>query len=128
MGICPDCGNSLTIKKSKNGDFIGCNGYPECRKAYPIPKGAMIQMTDETCPVCSLPLIRIIRRGMPPENVCIDAKCSANTLKNNLGPCPTCNTGTIRIMYSKAGNRFAGCSSWPKCTQTYPLRPRGLVA
>ena len=127
VGICPDCGNNLTVKKSKNGTFIGCNGYPECKRAYPLPKGAMVQMTDEKCPVCGLAQIKVIRRSMPPEMQCIDPKCSSNTSKTNLGPCPTCKTGTIRIMYSKAAKRFAGCSSWPACSQTYPLRPRGTI-
>ncbi|AGI48109.1 Topoisomerase IA [Thermoplasmatales archaeon BRNA1] len=127
VGVCPECGNSMTVKKSKNGNFIGCNGYPECKKAFPLPKGAMVQMTEDTCPECGLALIRVIRRGMPPSTQCIDPKCVSNTAKNDLGPCPTCGKGTIRVMFSKAGRRFAGCSEWPACTQTYPLRPRGTI-
>lgn len=128
VGICPDCGNSLTIKKSKNGNFIGCNGYPECKRAYPLPKGAMIVLTDTLCPECGLAQIRVVRKGMPPSLQCIDPKCKSNTEKNDLGPCPTCKVGTIRVMFSKNGKRFAGCSEWPKCNQTYPLRPRGTVS
>ncbi len=127
VGLCPTCGNSMTIKKSKNGNFIGCNGYPECTRAYPLPKGALIQMTESVCPVCGLAQIKVIRKGMPPSLQCIDPKCTSNTEKNNLGLCPTCKKGTIRIMYSRAGRRFAGCSEWPTCTQTYPLRPRGTI-
>lgn len=127
VGICPSCGNSMTIKKSKNGNFIGCNGYPECTRAYPLPKGALVQMTDSVCPVCGLAQIKVIRKGVPPSLQCIDPKCKSNTEKTDLGPCPTCKKGTIRVMYSKAGRRFAGCSEWPACTQTYPLRPRGTV-
>ena len=127
VGMCPSCGNSMTIKKSKNGNFIGCNGYPECKRAYPLPKGALIQMTDSVCPVCGLAQIKVIRKGVPPSLQCIDPKCTSNTEKNDLGHCPTCGKGTIRIMYSKAGRRFAGCSEWPACTQTYPLRPRGTI-
>ncbi len=127
VGVCPMCGNSLTIKKSKNGNFIGCNGYPDCKCAYPMPRGAMVQLTETACPVCSLPQIKVVRKGMPPSLQCIDPKCSTNTEKNNLGLCPTCKEGTIRVMFSKNGKRFAGCSAWPKCTQTYPLRPRGSI-
>lgn len=58
---------------------------------------------------------------------CINPKCEANTKKTHLGKCPSCEEGTIRIMYSRAGRRFAGCTGWPGCTQTYPLRPRGVV-
>ena len=127
VGLCPSCGNSMTVKKSKNGNFIGCNGYPECTRAYPLPKGALVQMTDTVCPVCGLAQIKVVRKGVPPSTQCIDPKCRSNTEKNDLGTCPTCKKGTIRLMYSKAGKRFAGCSEWPACTQTYPLRPRGSI-
>ena len=29
--ICPKCGNQLVIRKGKNGNFIGCSNYPNCR-------------------------------------------------------------------------------------------------
>lgn len=128
IGVCPTCGNNMTIKKSKNGSFIGCDGFPECTRAYPLPKGAMIQLTDSVCPECRLAQLKIIRKGMPPALQCIDPKCKSNTEKNDLGECPTCKEGTIRIIFSKTGKRFAGCSNWPTCTQTYPLRPRGTVS
>ncbi len=127
IGVCPSCGNNMTVKRSKNGNFIGCDGYPDCKRAYPMPRGALVQTTEEPCPVCGLPQLRLIRKGNPPSLQCIDPKCNSNILKNDLGLCPTCNNGHIRIMFSKAGRRFAGCSSWPTCTQTYPLRPRGSI-
>jgi len=127
VGLCPTCGSNMTIKKSKNGKFIGCDGFPECARAYPLPRGAMIQTTETACPVCGLAQLKIIRKGVPPLVQCIDPKCKSNTDKNNLGKCPACGEGTIRITFSKAGKRFAGCSEWPKCTQTYPLRPRGTI-
>ncbi len=127
IGICPTCGNNMSVKRSKNGNFIGCDGYPDCKRAYPLPRGALIQTVDTTCPVCGLPQLKIIRKGNPPSIQCIDPKCTSNIAKSDLGLCPTCNNGHIRIMFSKAGRRFAGCSSWPNCTQTYPLRPRGAI-
>lgn len=127
IGICPNCGNNMTIKKSRNGNFIGCDGYPDCKCAYPLPRSALIQTLETKCEVCGLPQLKVIRKGMPPQTICIDPKCESNTSKTHLGKCPTCGKGTIRIMYSKAGKRFAGCSSWPECTQTYPLRPKGTV-
>ncbi|MDR2699137.1 MAG: DNA topoisomerase I [Candidatus Methanoplasma sp.] len=128
IGICPTCGNNMTIKKSKNGNFIGCDGYPECARAYPLPRGGMIQPTETVCPECGLTQLKIIRKGMPPSIQCVDPKCKSNVERNNLGKCPVCKEGTIRVTFSKAGKRFAGCSEWPKCTQTYPLRPRGTIS
>lgn len=127
IGLCV-CGNNLSIKRSKNGNFIGCDGYPECTRSYPLPRGALVQTTESVCEVCGLPQLRIIRKGMPPMVQCVDPKCSSNVEKNYLGPCPNCEKGRIQLMYSKAGKRFAGCSEWPSCTQTYPLRPRGAVS
>jgi DNA topoisomerase-1 len=28
---CPDCGKNLVVKHSRNGKFIGCSGFPDCR-------------------------------------------------------------------------------------------------
>lgn len=127
IGTCPFCGNNLTIKKSKTGNFIGCDGYPECKAAYPLPRGAMVQTLETKCEVCNLPQLKVIRKGIPPQTVCIDPKCISNTSKTELGTCPKCNKGKIRIMYSKLGKRFAGCSEWPDCDQSYPLRPKGAI-
>ena len=125
IGICKECGNNLTIKKSRNGNFIGCDGYPDCKCAYPLPKGAMVQTLETKCEVCGLPQLKVIRKGIPPQTVCIDPKCESNTAKTYLGKCPQCG-GNIRVMYSKAGKRFAGCDGYPECKQTYALRPRGF--
>jgi len=126
VGNCPSCGSSMSIKRSKNGNFIGCDGYPDCKRTYPMPRGAMVQTTEETCDICGLPKLKIIRKGSPPDILCIDPKCQSNTSANTLGRCPLCG-GEIRIMFSKAGRRFAGCSGWPECKQTYPLRPTGKI-
>ncbi len=128
IGKCISCGNELNIKRSKNGNFIGCDGYPDCTCAYPLPRGSLNQPTESVCEVCGLPQLRVIRKGNPPLMQCIDPKCKSNTDRIFLGECPTCKKGTIRIMYSRAGRRFAGCTEWPACTQTYPLRPRGSIA
>ncbi|MCQ2056426.1 MAG: DNA topoisomerase I [archaeon] len=122
LGKCPDCGGNIIIKKSTNGKFIGCDGFPSCKRTYPFPNGAVIQTLETVCGVCKLPQLRVIRSGMPPQTVCVNPKCPSNVEKNTLGTCPTCKTGIIRIVYSKKGRRFAGCSRWPDCNQSYFLR------
>jgi len=126
IGICPACGSTISIKRSKKGNFIGCDGYPECARAYPLPRGGGTQTTEEVCEICGLPKMKLIRRGFPPQTICIDPKCESNTSKNDLGECPKCG-GRIRTMFSKNGKRFAGCSGWPGCDQTYPLRQTGMI-
>ena len=29
--ICPRCGKKLVVRHGKNGSFMGCEGYPQCR-------------------------------------------------------------------------------------------------
>lgn len=34
--ICPECGNKLKVKNGKNGFFLGCSAYPECKYSINI--------------------------------------------------------------------------------------------
>ncbi|MFW9957850.1 MAG: DNA topoisomerase I [Candidatus Odinarchaeota archaeon] len=48
-----------------------------------------------------------------------------------LGPCPKCNDGILRIVKSpKSGKRFVGCSNYKggKCDQTFPLPQKGTLS
>jgi DNA topoisomerase-1 len=47
-----------------------------------------------------------------------------------LGPCPSCDDGILRIIRSqKTGKRFVGCSNHRegKCNQTFPLPQKGTI-
>jgi DNA topoisomerase-1 len=48
--------------------------------------------------------------------------------KEELGKCPMCGNGTLRVIRSaKTGKRFVGCSNYSegKCDQTFPLPQKG---
>jgi DNA topoisomerase-1 len=50
--------------------------------------------------------------------------------ERTIGPCPTCNTGKLMILYSrKTGKRFVGCTNYFKglCKTSFPLPQRGTV-
>ncbi len=49
VGKCPECGRELIIRKSKNGRFIGCSGYPECKFTLPLPQKGTIYVTSKEC-------------------------------------------------------------------------------
>jgi DNA topoisomerase-1 len=127
IGLCPACGGNLRVLRSRKGsEFIGCSGYPECKKAFPKPRGALVQTTDQLCEVCKLPKVRVIRRGSPPSVVCIDPECETNRDTTTVGQCPECGKD-LRILYSRFGKRFIGCSGYPTCKRTYPLPQLGTV-
>ena len=55
---------------------------PLCENIYPLPGGALIQKQDKVCEHCNTPIVRIIRRGLRPFNMCLDPKCKT---KENWG-------------------------------------------
>ncbi|MFH0829801.1 MAG: DNA topoisomerase I [Candidatus Aenigmatarchaeota archaeon] len=48
---------------------------PSCQTGYPLPHNASFQRLDKTCEKCSTPMIRVIRKGKRPFNMCLDPKC-----------------------------------------------------
>jgi DNA topoisomerase-1 len=44
-----------------------------------------------------------------------------------LGPCKKCGKNLTIRKAKKSGKRFAGCSGYPDCDQTYSLPPRGEI-
>ncbi len=77
VGVCPNCGNQLKVIRSKKTKkrFVGCSNYPECTTTYPLPQGGGIVPTDETCPECGTPRIKVISKGRRPWVLCLDPNC-----------------------------------------------------
>ncbi len=56
---CPECGGSTVYRFGRNGRFLSCARYPDCKFAAPIdregnPVGPTL--TDVACPKCSRPM------------------------------------------------------------------------
>ncbi|WP_406661141.1 DNA topoisomerase I [Methanolobus sp. ZRKC3] len=67
IGTCSSCQSKLMIMRSKRGSrFIGCDGYPDCNFALPLPRSGQIVVTDKTCEDHGLYHIRIINPGKRP--------------------------------------------------------------
>jgi len=127
IGECPKCGKDLRIVRSHKGsEFIGCSGYPDCTVTFPKPGGALVQPTEDKCEDCKLPMVKVIRRGSPVKVQCLDPDCVSNKGKESVGDCPVCGK-ELRILYSRAGKRFIGCSGYPECKRTYPLPQFGML-
>ncbi len=124
VGDCPECEDgTLVIRKSNGGRFVGCSNYPDCKNTYNIPRSGTIRPTDEKCPECGSPLIKVYHGG-DTEKICIDIKCDYTKEKRYRGECPECgNKMSERRSYK--GKRFLGCTNYPECENTYPLPQRG---
>jgi DNA topoisomerase-1 len=68
---CDKCGAGMSIRSGKQGKFLGCNNYPDCKGTKPISAAIEAgwtppeaEKTGEVCPECGKPLvIRSGRRG-----------------------------------------------------------------
>lgn len=62
--VCPKCGGQLVIRKSKYGEFIGCQNYPKCKYSEKIIKNGEAEVKSEVkttgikCPDCGKDIVR----------------------------------------------------------------------
>ena len=67
--VCEKCGKPMVIKWGRNGHFLACSGYPECRNTKEFVRNAdgsltvmpATRPTDQVCPTCGAPMV--IKRG-----------------------------------------------------------------
>jgi DNA topoisomerase-1 len=84
MGTCPECGSPLRViraRKSKKR-FVGCSNYPQCTVTYPLPQNGNLVPTDEVCPECGSPKVRMVSRGRKPWTFCLDPSCPTKSREN----------------------------------------------
>ncbi|MEM0139510.1 MAG: DNA topoisomerase I [Ferroplasma sp.] len=125
IGKCPIDGGDISLIKYRNFSKIKCSN-DDCRINFNLNLNGLIQLTDKSCDICSLPIIKIIRKGQSPEYRCVDPNCEYNKKKLAIGKCPG-DGGDLIIRQSRYGKRFLGCSNYPKCTVTYPLPQKGII-
>ncbi len=78
VGQCPECDAELRIiraKKSKKR-FVGCSGYPDCSRSYPLPQFGDVMPLGTVCEHCGSPNIKVITKGKRPWELCLDPDCS----------------------------------------------------
>jgi DNA topoisomerase-1 len=61
---CPECGSATVYRFGKNGRFLSCSTYPDCKFAAPIDNEgnpAPPEQTDVACAKCGAPML--LRKG-----------------------------------------------------------------
>jgi DNA topoisomerase I len=92
--LCESCGQPMVIKFGKNGSFLACSGYPECKNTKNFTrdeKGELQVVVD-----------------LPGEQL-------------KMGVCPRCN-GDLVLKKARTGSRFVACSTYPECRYTEPFK------
>ena len=111
---CPKCSKPLIIRWGRNGKFIGCSNYPECR--YTSPLEGEENDTGELCEKCGKAMI--IKQGRYGRFIaCSGYPDCKNNKPFTLGVnCPNDGClGSIVERRSKRGKVFYGCSKYPDC-------------
>ncbi len=83
LGTCPNCGKELRVIRSKKTKkrFVGCSGYPDCNRTYPLPQFGQIQHTGAICADCQTPKIKVVSKGKRPWELCLDPDCPTKAKK-----------------------------------------------
>ena len=126
---CEKCQRPMAIKSGRNGIFLACTGYPECRNTTNFTRDEkgkiIIEATPDageekgTCEKCGKPMVSKNGRYGPfvacsgyPECKNIWAPDPVSTGV----PCPEGDcSGTLVEKTSKKGKKFFACNQYPKC-------------
>jgi DNA topoisomerase-1 len=135
---CPltgDKGDMLVKRFGRNGWFLGCQGYPECKYTQPLPgeepeETPELPGVGEVCPLCNQGHL-VAKRGRFGPFVGCDRYPECKYIKKNAPPpseqfgiCPQCGLGTVVTKRARRGRRpFWGCDRYPDCDYATWTRP-----
>lgn len=123
---CDKCGAKMVIKWGRNGEFLACPQYPECKNTKNFKRSdtgeieiAAEEEVNETCEECGRPML--LRWGKFGKFL----GCSGYPECKNIQPlekpvdlgvkCPECKKGNIKERKSRWGKVFYGCDKYPEC-------------
>lgn len=122
--VCEQCGSPMVVKWGRNGKFIACSGYPNCRNTMPLESLPAPPLPDQACDKCGSPmLVKSGRYG--PFLACSNYPKCRNTqpISVGVGCAVEGCTGKIVEKRSKRGRVFFGCSRYPSCKYATWDRP-----
>lgn len=121
--ICERCGKPLVIKWSKNGSFLSCSSYPECKNTKNFKKDSQgkikileEEVREDTCEKCGKPMV--VKHGRFGTFLACSGypECKSTKPLSTGIKCPEegCD-GSLVERRSRRGKIFYGCSSYPRC-------------
>ena len=143
---CPQCGQPMTIRMGKHGDFLACTAYPECKSTSDFTldeKGKIVMAApavdpDVQCSQCGAPMT--VKNGPYGPFLACTAypKCKHVMELDSEGrprekeppqalgeKCPKCE-GELLLKNTRNGGKFIACSNYPKCRYSRGL-PVGVA-
>lgn len=118
---CEKCGKPMIIKWGRNGQFLACSGYPDCKNTKPFIRkengeveAAPEETTDELCPKCNSAMV--VKRGRFGKFLACSRypECSHTQGMSTGVSCPE-DGGKIVERRSRFGKMFYSCANYPDC-------------
>ncbi len=149
--VCKKCGQPMAIKKGRNGEFLACSGYPDCKSTMNFTRDEQGEIkldagTGVACSKCSSPMV--VKRGFRGEFLACSAypECR-NAMPFERGPdgkiipkpkpeiklpesvakfiaeskCEKC--GKPMTLKQSFGRAFLACTGYPKCKSSGKFPP-----
>ena len=122
---CPECGTQLSIRLGRNGRFVGCTNYPECKYTRNLDGDNTQDNEPEivegrSCPKCQSQLV--IKTGRYGKFIACSGYPDCKHIEPLEKPvdtgveCPQCRKGNLLKRKSRSGKIFYSCSTYPKCS------------
>lgn len=125
--LCPETQHPLVKRWGRNGEFIGCTAYPECKYTRNIPQpgqeaeeaSRQPELTDWDCDLCGAKMLKRWGRNGFFLGCSTYPKCKG-TRNVPLGVnCPKCESiqkvgEIVEIRAKGRGRPFYGCSNYAK--------------
>ncbi len=130
---CPACGKPLVRRDSKNGEFVACSGYPECKYVKQELAGVDCQLCGKAMIIRSSRTEKFLGCSGYPECNFTQPFVDPNALLPTEAPqsCPDC--GKPLIARKGRFGPFLACAGYPTCkyilkqkVQRKPAEPAGF--
>jgi DNA topoisomerase I len=118
---CEKCGKPMVVKWGRNGQFLACSGYPDCKTTRPfvrnengVVEAAPEETTDEKCPKCGSSMM--IKRGRFGKFLACSRypECKYTQGMSTGVLCPE-DGGKLVERRSRFGKMFYSCANYPDC-------------
>jgi len=127
---CESCGKEMVYRFSRNGRYLACTGYPDCKTTHPVDKeGKKIEQmnVDLACPKCSSPMTKRQGRYGPFLSCSRYPDCDGVLNLDRKGFVKLLSAPPLQVdltcakceapLYLRRGKRgpWLACSKYPKC-------------
>jgi DNA topoisomerase-1 len=113
---CERCGAAMVEKWGRNGRFLACSTYPECKSTRPV-EGEEPEEFDIKCEACGAPMVAKHGRFGTFLGCSNYPQCRSTSPLPTGVSCPQegCD-GVLVQRRTKRGRTFYGCSRYPECS------------